>query len=45
MQTSVAGVYAAGDVRSTPLRQIATAVGDAAIAVFSAEHYLQNVKE
>ncbi len=45
MQTSVAGVYAAGDVRSTPLRQIATAVGDAAIAVFSAEHYLENVKE
>ncbi len=44
MQTSVAGVYAAGDVRSTPLRQIATAVGDAAIAAFSAEHYLQNVK-
>ena len=44
MQTSVAGVYAVGDVRSTPLRQIATAVGDAAIAVFSAEHYLQNVK-
>lgn len=44
MQTSVAGVYAAGDVRSTPLRQIVTAVGDAAIAVFSAEHYLQNVK-
>lgn len=45
MQTSVAGVYAAGDVRSTPLRQIATAVGDAAIAAFSAEHYLENVKE
>ncbi len=45
MQTSVAGVYAAGDVRSTPLRQIATAVGDAAVAAFSAEHYLQNVKE
>lgn len=44
MQTSVAGVYAAGDVRSTPLRQIATAVGDAAIAAFSAEHYLENVK-
>ncbi len=45
MQTSVAGVYAAGDVRSTPLRQITTAVGDAAIAAFSAEHYIQNVKE
>ena len=41
MQTSVPGVYAAGDVRGTPLRQIATAVGDGAIATFSAEHYLQ----
>lgn len=45
MQTSVPGVYAAGDVRSTPLRQIATAVGDAAIAAFSAEHYIQNIKK
>jgi len=43
MQTSVPGVYAAGDVRSTPLRQIATAVGDAALATFSAEHYLQKL--
>ena len=40
MQTSVSGVYAAGDVRDTPLRQITTAVGDAAIAVSSAEHYI-----
>ncbi|MDM8525963.1 thioredoxin-disulfide reductase [Desulfococcaceae bacterium HSG8] len=40
MRTSVPGVFAAGDVRSTPLRQIATAVGDAAIAAFSAEHYV-----
>lgn len=45
MQTSVPGVYAAGDVRSTPLRQIATAVGDGAIAAFSAEHYIQNLKQ
>ncbi|MBU0987819.1 MAG: NAD(P)/FAD-dependent oxidoreductase, partial [Proteobacteria bacterium] len=45
METSVSGVYAAGDVRNTPLRQITTAVGDAAIAAFSAEHYLQNVKK
>ncbi|MFZ5569393.1 MAG: thioredoxin-disulfide reductase [Thermodesulfobacteriota bacterium] len=43
METSVPGVYAAGDVRNTPLRQIATAVGDAAIAVSSAEHYLENM--
>lgn len=44
MTTSVPGVFAAGDVRNTPLRQIATAVGDAAIAAYSAEHYIENVK-
>ncbi len=43
MQTSVPGVFAAGDVRDTPLRQIATAVGDAAIAAVSAEHYIENM--
>jgi thioredoxin reductase (NADPH) len=43
MQTSVPGVYAAGDVRDTPLRQISTAVGDAAIAALSAEHYIENL--
>lgn len=41
MQTSVPGVYAAGDVRSTSIRQIAAAVGDGAVATFAAEHYLQ----
>jgi len=40
METSVPGVFAAGDVRNTPLRQIVTAVGDAAIAAYSAEHYI-----
>lgn len=43
MQTSVPGVYVAGDVRDTPLRQIATAVGDAAIAAISAEHFIENL--
>jgi thioredoxin reductase (NADPH) len=43
MQTSVPGVFTAGDVRDTPLRQIATAVGDAAIAAVSAEHYIENI--
>ena len=42
METSVPGVYAAGDVRNTPLRQVVTAVGDAAIAAFSAQHYIEN---
>lgn len=43
MATSVPGIFAAGDVRSTPLRQIATAVGDGAIAAFSAEHYIEQL--
>ena len=42
MQSSVPGVFAAGDARSTGLRQIVTAAGDAASAVFSAEHYMEN---
>jgi thioredoxin reductase (NADPH) len=44
MATSLPGVFVAGDVRSTPLRQIATAVGDAAIAAHSAEHYIESQK-
>jgi thioredoxin reductase (NADPH) len=44
MITSLPGVFVAGDVRSTPLRQIATAVGDAAIAAHSAERYIESQK-
>lgn len=40
MATSVAGIYAAGDVRRTIGRQIATAVGDGSLAAISAEKYL-----
>jgi thioredoxin reductase (NADPH) len=43
METSAPGVFAAGDVRNTPLRQIVTAVGDGAIAAVSAEHYIENI--
>ena len=32
MRTSVAGIYAVGDVRTTPLRQIVTAAADGAVA-------------
>ncbi len=44
MQSSVPGVFAAGDARSTGLRQIVTAAGDAASAVFSAEDYIASIK-
>ena len=40
MATSQPGIFAAGDVRVTPLRQVATAVGDAAIAADSAYKYV-----
>jgi thioredoxin reductase (NADPH) len=42
LQTSVPGVYAAGDVRSTHLRQIATAVGDGALAAMMAGTYISS---
>lgn len=45
METSVPGVYAVGDIRDTPLRQVATAVGDGAIAANSAEHFIENLKK
>jgi thioredoxin reductase (NADPH) len=45
METSAPGVFAAGDVRNTPLRQVATAVGDGAIAAFSAGHYIENLNK
>ena len=38
--TSVPGVYAVGDARTKPLRQIVTAMADGAVAVQMAEHYL-----
>lgn len=39
-QTSLPGVYAIGDIRQKPLRQIVTAVADGATAVHMAEEYL-----
>ena len=36
METNVPGVFAAGDVRNTPLRQVVTACADGAIAATSA---------
>lgn len=39
-KTSIPGVYAVGDVRTKPLRQVVTAVADGATAVSMAEEYL-----
>ena len=43
MQTSVPGVFAAGDIRSKILRQVATAVGEGATAAFAVERYLESL--
>jgi thioredoxin reductase (NADPH) len=43
MQTSVPGVFAAGDIRSKLFRQISTAVGEGAAASFSAEKYIESL--
>lgn len=40
MRTAIDGVFAAGDVRAKPVRQITTAVSDGTVAAFSAEAYL-----
>ncbi|MDE3151875.1 MAG: FAD-dependent oxidoreductase, partial [Gemmatimonadota bacterium] len=41
MQTSVPGLFAAGDVRVQVTRQVTTAVGDATTAAIAAEKYLK----
>ncbi|MDR3542665.1 MAG: thioredoxin-disulfide reductase [Desulfosporosinus sp.] len=45
LQTNITGVYAAGDIRNTPLRQVATAVGDGALAAVEVEKYLSEMKK
>lgn len=40
METNIPGVFAAGDVRDKFLKQVATAVGDGAIAGYAVEKYL-----
>ncbi|MDP2807258.1 MAG: thioredoxin-disulfide reductase [bacterium] len=43
MATSVPGIYACGDVRKKLVRQVSTAVGDAATAAIAAQQYLENL--
>jgi len=42
-ETSVPGVFAAGDVRATANRRVAAAVGDGSAAVYSVHRYLRTV--
>ena len=45
METSIRGLFAAGDVRSQLTRQITTAVGDATTAAIAAEKYLAALRD
>ncbi len=45
LQTSVPGVFAAGDVRAKPLRQIVTATADGALAATALERYAAEVRQ
>lgn len=45
MATSLEGVFAVGDVRTTPLRQVVTAAADGAVGAVYAVKYLETVKE
>lgn len=45
MATSVEGVFAVGDVRKTPLRQVITAASDGAIGAVFAVKYIETHKE
>lgn len=44
-QTNIPGVFAAGDVRTKPIRQLTTAAADGTVAALLAEKYLQSLKE
>lgn len=40
-ETSIPGIFAAGDIRSKDVRQVSTAVGEGTIAAIAAEKYIQ----
>lgn len=44
METSVPGLFAAGDVRATPFRQVITAVSDGAVAAHCAAQYIDEIE-
>jgi len=40
-ETSIQGIFAAGDIRSKDVRQVSTAVGEGTLAAIAAEKYIQ----
>jgi thioredoxin reductase (NADPH) len=44
METSVPGLYAIGDVRATPFRQLVVAAGEGAIAAHAASQYIDELR-
>lgn len=44
METTIPGIYAAGDIREKTLRQIVTATGDGSIAAETAQAYIEELK-
>jgi len=45
METSVKGIFAAGDLRAQLTRQITTAVGDGTTAAIAAQHYIEDMPD
>ncbi|MBI6863246.1 thioredoxin-disulfide reductase [Lysinibacillus fusiformis] len=45
METTISGIFAAGDVREKSLRQIVTATGDGSIAAQAVQHYVEELLE
>lgn len=44
MHTNIPGVFACGDIREKPLRQVVTAAADGAIAAFFAEKHIEGIE-
>jgi thioredoxin reductase (NADPH) len=44
MQTSLPGLFSAGDVRATPFRQIVVAAGEGAVASHCAAQYIDEIE-
>ncbi|MBM3252782.1 MAG: thioredoxin-disulfide reductase, partial [Candidatus Omnitrophica bacterium] len=45
MRTSVAGIFATGDIRSKKIRQIDSACSDGTIAAIAARDYIKDIKK